>query len=245
MPQVIWFPGEGTPVTTGGTNSTRVPEETAESWQKWQDWLKKPGEKGAYPYPNDNPFYGLKDPRDLASRIYGGLTAGKLEEAIGRGWITPDLANQAQIIKDVWLHAGNTNRRQQGGVGNNAAWNELLAQHPELYGTDWAAWAREMGMIAPVDEAQPVLAWQPRAFPEQYRSGANAWLRGQGYTPTGSLGQWGYTQYRRPTTMPASGPMFTSEMTNTIEDEGLRKWLQYYLSQAKLLQGNYPQPAAS
>jgi hypothetical protein len=36
--------------------------------------------------------------------------------------------------------------------------------------------------------------------------------------------------------------MFTPEMITAIQDEGLRKWMQYYLSQARLLPGSYSQP---
>src|SRR5574341_1245340 len=85
---------------------------------------------------------------------------------------------------------------------------------------------------------QPVMGWQPGALPEMYRGPAESFLRGRGFTPTGSLGVYGYTGYKPPSGFQSFNPA----MLDAIPDEGLRKWLAWYMSRSGLMAGNYPQP---
>ncbi len=168
-----------------------------------------------------------------------GGVAGYLDWLQANGLLPDDVRTAAQIQKDAWLHRGNS---YGGGMGNNVAWQQYLAANPQLNAMDWAAFMNALGTPwqAGYSAEQPTLNWNPAALPEQYRNLAQNWFRGQGFKPTGSLGQYGYTQFQRPQGTPYK-PLDVSAF-NAIPDDRLRAWMLYLGSMGGLIPGRYERP---
>ncbi len=154
-------------------------------------------------------------------------------------------ADDALIQKDYWIHQAHQASQGRGpGLGGNSAWQQLAAQNPEWGGSDidWAKWFELANQAWPAGygEDQSTLNWNPAALPQQYRQGAQNWFQQQGFRPTGSLGQYGYTQFQRAQGQPYKP--ISIDALNAIPDEQLRQWMLYLGSLGGLIPGSYQRP---
>src|SRR5574343_621243 len=190
--------------------------ERARQAREWGG-TQSPGVGGGQRY---NPYvgWGMEDwARQLKSPA--NMNAAQLEDAIRRGWITPEMANDALITKDAWLRRSQQ-QSTRGGYGYNQ-WtpqgiSNPTGQPPPTWNPTFTPLAGDFNQ--PTDQVRIEDVNMYGVAPEA-RGGIYDWLQGQGFQGRGSLGQYGYRKWQR------QNPYeFNAQAIQAIPDERLRGW---------------------
>lgn len=199
------------------------------------DWTP-PVQPTQAPTPNPAPGYDARSAgQDIAS---GGATREEQYQAAYRqGLINAQQLRDALIEKDRLLQQWRGSTPGWGGSGwqnyGSGGGQPTSPATPTGVSPDWSAagqspWLNPQFWQSPYAGSQPTLNFANTDWASvspQYRPGVDAWLRLQGFKPSGSLGQYNYNQWRAPQQV-----QFSQDMVNTVPDESLRAWIQKLLT---------------
>lgn len=144
--------------------------------------------------------------------------AHSLQQAIEAGILTPEQAKSYLVQKDAMLARQNAWNRMPyrswgGGGGFSGAApmtpDQVNAWSLQPLGGNWNNPTQQLNL------ADAAIG----GIPQAYQPGLYAWLGTQGWSPAGSLGQFGYRNWQ--SAMPYT---FNEQAFNSITDPSLRAW---------------------